>query len=332
MTDSHLSFNSLIGQDRAKDLLGRSWAKNKMAHAYLFRGPAGVGKKRAALTMAAYVNCHQPTDQDVCGNCPSCRKFRSGTHPDLLVIKPDGAMIKINQIRELKHAVTFPPFEARYRVTLLEDVQTMRREAANSLLKTLEEPPADNIFILTADEAGDLLPTIISRCQTIPFHALPYDRVAQALTAEGTLTEETAATLAAVSEGSLGRARLLRDNELLAFRQEVVESLLGLTPEKPEIEAVIFQLAEKAAELKENLTELFSLLKIWFRDLMLVATGSRKSLVVSKDIMSAIPAALERWNLQDLFNKISLIDRAEKELGRNCNRGLVCEVLFLGLI
>ena len=329
---THLSFKNLLGQDRAKDLLWKSFARNKMSHAYLFRGPGGVGKKRAALTLAAYVNCHQPTDQDLCGDCPSCRKFLSGSHPDLLVIQPDGAMIKINQIRELKHALTFPPYEARYRVVVLEDVHTMRREAANSMLKTLEEPPANNILILTADEAGELLPTIVSRCQTITFHALPYDTVAQALVSETDIPAATAATLAAVAEGSLGRARLLKEMELLAFRQEIIENLLRLTPGQAEAVAIILQLAERAAELKENVTELFSLLKIWFRDLLLAAAGAPEALIISQDLLPDLQAAIDRWQISELFDKLTMIDRAERELARNCNRTLVCEVLFLGLI
>jgi len=323
-----LSFSSLIGQDKGKELLKRSADNRTMAHAYLLRGPDGVGKKRAALTMAAYINCRQPAG-DVCGRCSSCKKYLAASHPDLMVIQPEGAGIKIDRIRELKQALNFPPFEAKYRVIVLEDVHTMRREAANSLLKTLEEPPPDNILILTADEAGELLPTITSRCQMIPFHALPYDEVAAALMARAEMDDETARTLAAVAEGSLGRALSLHENNLLPFRRELIESLLRLAPDEPETIPALFLLAEKAAGLKENLQELLELMKSWVRDLILFSVGCPAA-TVNQDLRQSLEIASKRWNLSELFAKLSLINKAERELLRNCNRALVCEVLLLG--
>ena len=326
------TFANIIGQEKAKVLLGKALRKGTLGHAYLFRGPAGVGKKRTALTMAAAINCQAPRDIEACGICPACRKLAAGSHPDLLTIQPDGAVIKINQIRELKHALTLSPFEARFRVIILEDVHTMRREAANSLLKTLEEPPADNILILTADDPGDLLPTIISRCQVIAFHALPYEAVARALMAESDLTAETAATLAAVAEGSLGRAKLLLDRELLDLRQAVVDNLTRHLPGQPEAVPAILRLAESAADLKENLTEFLGMLRLWFRDLLLLKAGGPESLMGSRDLREFLPAAAKRWSLSDLFARLAMLDRAERELGRNCNRTQVCEVLFFGLL
>lgn len=332
MSSASLYFKNIIGQEKAKKLLAGSFRHGKMSHAFIFRGPDGVGKKRTALSMAALVNCQAPDPMDSCGNCSSCRKFQSDNHPDLLVIQPDGAAIKIDQIRDMKQTLTFPPFEARYRVIILEDVQTMKREAANSLLKTLEEPPPNNLLILTADEAGEVLPTIISRCQTIAFHPLPYDRVAQVLMENTGQPPETAATLAAVAEGSLGRALRLSDNNLLSLRREIIELLLDQLPGQAASIALVTGLAEKAAELKENLGELLSLLKIWLRDLALASAGGPGSLLISRDLQTLLPAAVKRWSLPQLFEKIALVNQAEKELLRNCNRAMVCEVLFFGLI
>ncbi|MDP2752801.1 MAG: DNA polymerase III subunit delta', partial [Nitrospirota bacterium] len=129
-----LSFAGIIGQEKAKKLLHRAVEQNRLAHAFLFKGPMGVGKKTLARTFAAALNCQNQEGNEPCGRCPSCRKFRSGSHPDFLVIEPDGAAIKINQVRELKKTLAFPPFEAKIRVALLCDIHTMRREAANSLL------------------------------------------------------------------------------------------------------------------------------------------------------------------------------------------------------
>ena len=327
-----LSFKHLLGHDKAKSLLREAVAKNKVGHAYLFRGPDGVGKKRAALTLAAYLNCASPLEDDACGHCASCRKYNSSNHPDLIHIAPEGAAIKIGQIRQLKHQLAFPPLEAAVRVIILEDIHTMRREAANSLLKTLEEPAPNNLLILTADQAGDILPTIISRCQVIPFGPLDYEDMAQVLIRENGLEKAQALTLASVAEGSLGRAKLLLEEDLLAFRQEVVEQLLLMQNGQAETIAQVFLLSEKAAALKENTYEFLALLRLWYRDLILVAAGAPESSTANKDLASSLPAAKQRWNLTQLHERLHRLDRAERQLLRNCSRTLVLETLFFDLI
>ncbi len=326
------TLSSIIGQSQAKKFLVTSFNRGKTSHAYLFRGPAGVGKKTCAHAFACLINCHAPVDGDACGSCLSCKKYSSGNHPDLMSIEPQGAGIKIDQIRQLKKALTYPPFEARFRVVLIEDIHhTMRRkEVANSLLKTLEEPPEDTIFILTGDEAGDILPTILSRCQIIPFYPLPYELVAQALVDED-VDPQIAATLSGISEGSLGRARALYKDELLVLREEIIEKLLECTARQPEGVETVFVMAEKAASSKENTGELLDLFTLWIRDLMLVKNGLPEK-VINHDLSHLMPGACDRWSFDDLIDRITLIDMAHRQLLRNCNRSLVFEVLFFGLL
>ena len=324
-------FKNLLGHDRAKSLLREAVSNNKVGHAYLFRGPDGVGKKRAAVTFGAFLNCSNRTD-DACGRCGSCRKYMAGSHPDLIHIAPDGAAIKIGQVRELKHQLTFPPLEAPTRVIILEDIHTMRREAANSLLKTLEEPAPDNLLILTADQSGTILPTIISRCQVIPFGPLDHEDMARVLRQEHDLDEPRALALAAVAEGSLGRAKLLIEENLLAFRQEVVEELLLMENNQAEITGKVYRFSEKGAALKENIYEFLTLLRLWYRDLILAAAGVPGSAIANKDLASTLPAALKRWSLAQLHTRLHLLDRAERQLSHNCSRSLVLEALFFDLL
>ena len=332
MEASDLRFASLLGHDKPKALLREAVAKNKMGHAYLFRGPDGVGKKRTALTLAAYINCKSPLNGDSCGRCTTCRKYFSGNHPDLILVEPDGAAIKIGQIRELKHQLTFPPLEAKVRVIVLEDIHTMRREAANSLLKTLEEPAPGNLLILTADLAGDVLPTILSRCQIISFGSLDHKDMAQVLMQENDMEESLAFTLAAVAEGSLGRAKLLWQEGLLSLRQEVVEGLLLGQQNPAETIAQVFRLSEKGAALKENTSELLALIRLWYRDLVLVAAGGPEASIANKDLALFLPAAAQLWSLRQLQQKLHRLDLAERQLLRNCSRTLVLETLFFDLI
>ena len=332
MEASDLRFTYLLGHDKPKVLLREAVAKNKMGHAYLFRGPDGVGKKRTALTLAAYINCKSPLDGDSCGRCTTCRKYFSGNHPDLILVEPDGAAIKIGQIRELKHQLTFPPLEAKVRVIVLEDIHTMRREAANSLLKTLEEPAPGNLLILTADLAGNVLPTILSRCQIISFGSLDHKDMARVLMQENDMEESLAFTLAAVAEGSLGRAKLLWQEGLLSLRQEVVEGLLLGQQNQAETIAQVFRLSEKGAALKENAIELLALIRLWYRDLVLVAAGGPEASIANKDLALFLPAAAQLLSLRQLQQKLQRLDLAERQLLRNCSRTLVLETLFFDLI
>ena len=302
-----------------------------MSHAYLFKGPGGVGNKMMARAFAALINCEQPQGNEVCGTCPSCKKFNSDNHPDLHIIEPQGAGIKIAQIRELQKDLSYPPFEAKTRVVILPDIHdTMRRpEVANSLLKTLEEPPPNTLLILTGDEAGGILPTILSRCQLVPFSPLTYQEVADLLAPE--VEPSQALTLAAVAEGSPGRALLLHNMELLGLRREMVDTLTHLNPESAEAVEAVYTLAGQAAALKENIHELFDLLTTWLRDLTLLALQSPGQLI-NHDLAELLEHGSQAWSHSGLLSAIDHIDLARRQLLRNCNRTLVCEVLFFALL
>lgn len=326
-----IPLSTVIGQDKAKNFLLSSFAKGKMSHAYLFKGQSGVGKKTVARAFAAFINCAAPQGSEVCGTCPSCKKFNSDNHPDLHLIEPQGAGIKIAQIRALQKDLTYPPFEAKTRVVILPDIHdTMRRpEVANSLLKTLEEPPPNTLLILTGDEAGGILPTILSRCQLVPFSPLAYQEVANLLAPQ--VDSSQALTLAAVAEGSPGRALLLHDMGLLELRYAMVDTLTSLNPNSPEAVEMVYTLAGQAAALKENLHELLDLLTTWLRDLTLLALQSPRELI-NHDLADLLAQGSQAWNHTGLLTCLDHISQARRQLLRNCNRTLVCEVLFFALL
>ena len=331
MATNCFTIDSVLGQDKAKKMLRRAVRSNRLGHAYLFRGLAGVGKKTLARAFGNYLNCQNPTDkQDACTSCQSCHKLKSGNHPDLIIIEPEGVSIKIKQIRELKHALTFPPFEAKYRIVLIADIHTMRREAANSLLKILEEPPPGNQLVLTGDEASEILPTITSRCQIIPFAGLPRELVEEKLIAGG-IAPDAAASLTAITYGSLGQARMMADRELLETRRAIIEKFIGLKQANATSVEAVFQLAEESAALNDRLPELLDLIKLWFRDLIILATNLPEE-IVNQDLLDITDRAAKSWPLTTLLARLELFDIAQKQLARNCNKTLVCEDLFFGLL
>lgn len=316
-------FTQLLGQEKAKGLLCRSLAAGRIPHAYIFKGPEGVGKRLFARGVAAAVNCRDTKRLGACGICSSCKKFRSMNHPDFLVVSPERGVIKIDQIRRLTKELSYPPYESVMRVVVLEDVQTMRREAANSLLKTLEEPPENNLLILTAEASQDILATLISRCQVVPFTQLSIDDTVTILVQQGT-DPDAARLLARLSEGSPGKALLFQKTEMIGLWRKLVSFLSDPAVDRDRDVGKLLSLAEKMAALKEELPSLLGLLRIWLRDLLLTdVPGSVAEL--GDGIL------VKNWNSSELFDKLQAIDRGEKELSRNCNRNLVCEVLLFKL-
>jgi DNA polymerase-3 subunit delta' len=321
--NSHICFTQLLGQEKAKRLIQRSLAAGRIPHGYMFKGPEGVGKRLFARGVAAAVNCRDLSTVGACGSCTSCKKFRSMNHPDFLVVSPEKGVIKINQIRELTRELTYPPYESDMRVVVLENVHTMRREAANSLLKTLEEPPENNLLILTAESSQEILATLTSRCQVVPFLQLNIEDTTSILVGRG-IELEVAQLLARLSEGSPGKALLYEKTEMVTLWKQVIETVSdpGLVPDRDV--GIVLQLAEKMVVLKEDLPSLFGLLRLWLRDLLLESRNEGYALENSG-------RQLKSWSSEQLFAKLQAIDRAANELARNCNRSLVCEILLFKL-
>lgn len=322
-----MAFSAILGQTKALTLLHRAVESGRLAHAYLFAGPDGVGKTTAALDLAAVLLCRQPQGGRPCDHCPACVKFRSGNHPDLMRVQPEGAAIKIDQIRTLKKALTFAPFESRLRVVLLEEVQTMRREAGNSLLKVLEEPPPANLLILVGSGIGSLLDTIVSRCQVIPFAPLPLDLAAAIVRRNRPeLGEGESIALAALADGCPGQALALEADGMVAFAHRLAAALAD-AQDAPAVRVErVLALAAELAEAKEGMEPLLVLLRLFFKEVLAAQNGIAATLWPAEAMWTR-----ERWNSDRLSAKMAAIDLAEQALARNCHRGLISEVLLLDL-
>jgi DNA polymerase-3 subunit delta' len=273
-----IPFSGILCQERAIEFLKRVFSRGKIAHAYLFAGIPGIGKTTTALALTRAINCQQQREGEGCAQCPSCRQITGGNFPDLHMIQPDGQNIKIEQIRDLNRTLSFKPLSGKYRVSIIRQAEKMTDEAANSLLKTLEEPPQDNILILNVTEPQALFPTIVSRCQKVLFRPIPVLAMADWLTVHQDLEKEEAAVLAKISEGSLGRALRMCDEGFFKMREEVLSDLIqlpALTSEQTLEKAMQYARKEKkgGADTGNGGTDLFDLLSIWkswYRDLLLV--------------------------------------------------------------
>lgn len=197
-------FAGIVGQELALSLLRRG-LETGPAHAYLFAGPAGVGKAEAALAFAAALCCRVGG----CAECDTCRRIQEGIHPDVDVVAPEGTFITVDQIREVNREVALRPFEAQARVTIFLEAEAMNKEAANAFLKTLEEPPPHAHFILVTSAPESLLETIVSRCQRVPFSRTPAGLLAAHLRERYGLSELDAVAFARVAQGNLAYGREL---------------------------------------------------------------------------------------------------------------------------
>lgn len=332
---------SILGQDRALYLLARARVSGRMAHAYLFTGPDGVGKVSLARELAIALLCrHAEAEAGVaaCGLCPSCMQMQSGNHPDFMVLEPEGQGIKIDAIRQMKQALGFPPLAGTQRVVLLKEVHTMRREAANSLLKILEEPPPGNLLLLTADDDQGLLATIRSRCQHIILHALPLALAAEVIKRhKPELSEADCLALAELSGGCPGQALRMEEETILPLYEDLV-CALGTRGQgsAAQVQSAL-ALAGRLHEHREMSGLILHLLRLLLKNTLAARLCGGGCEHGQGDVIRAGSIATrlqtrEGWNAEQLSARLGAIDRADQALQRNCNPTLVFEVLLLQLI
>lgn len=204
------NFASIRGHQRVRDLLRAAVVNDRLPHALLFAGADGVGKRSLALALTAWLLCTEDGD-DACGQCASCRQVTAGSHPDfqLIVVPASKKEIGVDRSREVKRFMQLRPLRGTLKVAVVDDAHMLTVAAQNALLKTLEEPPAHSLLILVADNPDALLPTVRSRCQRVQFAPLPTDTVVDILTHDHGMSPATARQLAALAEGSPGRALAL---------------------------------------------------------------------------------------------------------------------------
>jgi DNA polymerase III subunit delta' len=312
----------------AADMLSRSLRTNRLAHAYLFIGPEGSGKRETARYFAKSILCTSEGDRP-CGECSQCRRFESGNHPDVISLEPDGNTIKIAQVRELQHAFSRKSMENATKVYIVEHADKMTVEAANSLLKFLEEPSTPVIAMLLAESRTKLLPTVISRCQTITFAPRSPQVVAEQLQAEG-LSASRARFLAYLKQ-SLGAAREFASGERFA---EILSLVVQLSEEIATRRGnPLYTIQEKVIKpgwQGPEIENFLDCLAWWYRDLLQVSLGLASN-VASEGQLEKYYAQAAHYRSQQLVNMIEIVLTTKKRLQGNANVQLTLEHMILRL-
>ncbi len=319
-------FKDIQGQDQAVAYLTRCVAQARVPHALLFTGPEGVGKRATALALAQALNCQASREGEACGVCSACRKVERGAHADVRLLEPEGQSLKIDQIREhLQRGVMLKAMEGRTKVYLLDPADALTPEAANSLLKVLEEPPADVVIVLITTQPFGLFPTIRSRCQEVRFHALSMPAMTAWLENRQALAPEMAKTLARLSGGRPAEALRLADPEVQALRAQAIEIVRQASP--GEWPAAALRLGELQAELPEVLTFILT----WYRDQLILVSGGDRELLMNRDRLSDLAADSRRETPETLQEKCRAVLKAQEQIRRNVNIQLVLENVFMQL-
>jgi DNA polymerase-3 subunit delta' len=318
-------FDSIIDQERPLRALRTLLSHATIPHALLFTGIEGVGKRSAAVAFAMACNCRSPLGIDPCGACSACRRIAADTHPDVLRVSPSGNQIKIDQVRELCRVLEMKPYEARVRVVLIAEAQRMNAAAGNALLKMLEEPPPGTVLVLTALQAADLLPTVVSRCRHFRFKPIARDLLAGMLEKAYGFPAAEAALTAAMAGGSVTRALAMLRSGWAQRREGFMRAMAGLA-DQPTTQ--VLALAERMARSKDDVPEVLDLLASWIRDLAVARHDPGR--ILHQDRRDEILAAARRVDDAFCVNAAAALDEVRRRVP-TANSRLGLEWLLTGM-
>ncbi len=357
-----MSFEGVQDQDVAIATLKMALRKNRLAHAYLFEGPDGVGKKLTAVAFAKAVNCEKHGD-DSCDSCWSCLRIDEFNHPDVMLIEPvkAGRNIHVDAMEELIARSSLKPYRGRYRVVIMVDAERMTDAAANKFLKTLEEPPGSSLFILVSHSPDRLPATIVSRCQRVKFRPIAPRTIAVLLRRDHGVSQERAAVISVLAQGQMSSASELAASEKREFVTTMIADLTGgsdpvvvlnaflarlkadrdrlkesVAADAPAAEANSEELAGKREAYlvglsKKEVLSYLNLLRAWYRDALVFAKTRSIERLWNSDQAELLGERMQRFTPAEIERKLDAIARAETLLEHNVGEEQVFRDLFFSL-
>jgi DNA polymerase-3 subunit delta' len=319
------NMRSFLGNPRVVQILQRALAQDRLPHALIFAGPAGIGKRALAVLLAQRLNCFSPQGEDACGICPSCRKVLAFSHPDVRIVTPDGAFIRIDQVRALIGEIAFQPFEGKYRIAILDPADQMRPETAHSLLKTLEEPVSRTFLILVTTNPYALLVTIRSRCRMLQLGRIPQHQIEEYLVTKEGRSKEEARLAAAFSDGSLAAALSFDAKELSRQREQALRFVKLLLGRRGFTE--ISQSAAVVTKDKDGFQLWIDSVSALFKDLYFAQVAPDR--ITQKDLAEEIRSLAVSASHAQVLSGIEGMNKLRRALQQNVNRQVALESLYL---
>ncbi len=322
---SSVRLQDFVGNEVLVNLL----RKVPLPPASLFVGAEGVGKTTLALSLAALANCREAGSGDFCGDCESCIKIASGNHPDVVLFESSGATIGIDAMRRLSREAQFHPFQGNIRVFIIDRAERMTQEAANSILKTLEEPPATSHIILTTGFPELLLPTIRSRCQRFRFRRLSRGEIKVYL--ETHCGPEDAEHRSAFANGSIGTALGLDLSRIQADRDRMLDLLCNW--EERRSFAALYQVCETEpmrSELRQRdrVIHYLDLLRLLAEDLYFIGVETEER-IINHDRLQQLRPLSGRLQLDWIRDFLYHVGEARSDVEKNVSPLICFETLWL---
>jgi len=325
-----MSFANIPGNARIKKILMMALQRDTLPNSLLFSGPEGVGKLEIAREVAKALNCRQMKD-DACGLCDHCRAITGGIFPDVLLLFPEKNVLKVDQMRMLKQTAYLKPMTGEKRVFIVAEAEKMNPEAANTLLKVLEEPPAFSFIILVTSNPYLILPTIKSRCQILKFAPVGKDDILRELKSKG-YSDEQAEGMALVAQGNLKRALKMDWDEVREKREQawmILKSMLS----RVNLTLVLKSFAYKRrSDFVEEFQEILEMLAAFSRDLMLVKEGGDGRCLLNPDYAEKIAEVGMHITAEQAREMSGRIDHAFHSLRNHVNIDLLASSLCISLM
>lgn len=322
-----MTFREIYGHGKQIAILKSAMANDRIAHAYLFYGMEGIGKRTTAAVFARALNCG--AEDPPCDACPSCRKAEHKNHPDIMTIAAEGQFIKIGAVKELQERMTFRPSEGRRRVFIMTEADRMNAAAANALLKTLEEPSAGNILLLTSARPHALPMTILSRCQHLRFSPLVREEVERYLREKEGLDAGAAAAVAASAGGSIGKALEMSREDYISLRNAILDDLSSDRADDP-LQRLAF--AGRFGTEREEILEGLWILKTCYRDALVFSETKEQEGLIFQDRIDVIRKVAGRLSKGHFLHNIAAIETAVDAIDKNANKTLTLETMAIKLI
>jgi DNA polymerase-3 subunit delta' len=320
-----MAFKDIAGNSRIKRILKLALERDRVPNSLLLAGPQGIGKRRLALTLAKALNCLEMTG-DACDHCSSCLAIDAGRFPDVMEIAAENRDIGIPQIRLLKQLAYLKPMTGKRRVFIVVDAETMSGEAANSLLKVLEEPPLFSHIVLVTACPFLLLPTIQSRCQTLTLAPISKEEIEEILV-ERSYPQDQARILSLLVDGNLERALELEWDEVQGLKAQSWDLFEGLLTGRG-ASAFLERFGTLAKAVREEFEDVLEIFASFGRDILLLKLGGDLRYLLNPDFEARLRAAAAAVSVRRVTGMLAELDFVLVELGRNLNKNLLTATFF----
>ena len=323
-------FHDIIGHEKIKEHLQKAIGYQRVSHAYILSGEEGMGRKTIAKAFAMTLLCEKHGTEP-CMECHSCKQFLSGNHPDVIwVTHEKPASIGVDDVRiQINDTVSIRPYSSPYKIYIVPESEKMTVQAQNALLKTIEEPPEYAIIILLTTNADTFLQTILSRCVMLNIRPVKEDIIKNQLTSQYGVGDYEARVAATFSNGNPGKAiKLATSEEFKELKQYVVGMFMSL--EKGGMD-IIGEAIKKTGTFKKQIDEYFSLMRIWFRDILVYKATKEEDQIIFQDEYMTIEKMSQTYSFDDINDILKAIDLAESRIKSNVNFDSTIEILLLSI-